>query len=200
MTDTPIPSTAPEVPITAGINTSRFPVWRMVCGLVFAVLLIILLASGFGRDPSAIVSPLINHPAPGFTLRTLDGTSLSLARYRGHPVVLNFWASWCTACKIEHPYLVAAWQYYQPKGVAFVGVVYEDSAANAGAFMKQYGGGWPDVLDPGGTTAINYGVYGVPETFFIDRRGIIRYKSTGPVTPSLLVHDINSLLMEDAPK
>lgn len=62
------------------------------------------------------------------------------------------------------------------------------------------GGGWPDVLDPGQQTAINYGVHGVPETFFIDRRGIIRYKSTGPVTPSLLVHDINSLLAQGAPK
>jgi len=78
--------------------------------------------------------------------------------------------------------------------VAFIGVVYEDSAANARAFMHKYGGGWPDVLDPGQGTAINYGVYGVPETFFIDRRGIIRYKVTGGVTPQILAGEINRLL------
>lgn len=166
---------------------------RAIFALVIAVPLIALLASGFGRDPGAIASPLINKPAPNFTLRTLDGRSLALHDIRGKPVVLNFWASWCTACKLEHPYLVQAWETYSP-AVAFVGVVYEDSAANARAFMHTYGGGWPDVLDPGQQTAINYGVYGVPETFFIDRKGIIRYKQIGPVTPQLLQEEISRLL------
>ncbi len=89
---------------------------------------------------------------------------------------------------------MAAWQHYHSDGVAFVGVVYQDSASNARAFMKQYGGGWPDVLDPDQQTAIDYGVSGVPETVFIDRRGTIRSKSTGPVSPSLLAQDIGALL------
>lgn len=199
MADASLPSTVPEAAIPTATNDSRFPIGRIVWVLLFVVPLIVLLASGFGRDPNAIVSPLINRHAPGFTLRTLDGKQLSLSSYRGHPVVLNFWASWCTSCKLEHPYLVQAWETYSPD-VSFVGVVYEDSATNARSFMRQYGGGWSDVLDPGGTTAINYGVSGVPETFFIDRGGIVRFKSTGPVTPALLVHDINSLLMEDTPK
>lgn len=199
MADTSLPSTVPETSIASDTKAARFPIWRMVWGLLFVVPLIVLLASGFGRDPNAIVSPLINHPAPGFTLRTLDGKKLSLSSYRGHPMVLNFWASWCTSCKWEHPFLVQAWETYSPD-VSFVGVVYEDTAANARSFMRQYGGGWPDVLDPDGATAINYGVSGVPETFFIDRRGIVRFKSTGPVTPSLLVRDINSLLAENTPK
>jgi len=165
----------------------------MALALVGVFALVALLASGFGRDPSAIASPLINKPAPAFTLRTLDGRSLSLYDFRGKPVILNFWASWCTACKIEHPYLVQAWETYS-SAVVFVGVVYEDSAANARAFMRQYGGGWPDGLDPGQRTAINYGVYGVPETFFIDRKGVIRYKVTGGVTPEILTGEIDRLL------
>jgi len=173
---------------------SGIPVKRLLWAVLIAAPLVLLLASGFGRDPNAIASPLINHPAPRFTLRTLDDKQLSLASFSGRPVVLNFWASWCTSCKVEHPYLVAAWQEYGPQGVGFIGVVYEDTAGNARAFMKQYGGGWPDVLDPGQQTAINYGVSGVPETFFVDRQGIMRYKSTGTVTPSLLVRDINSNL------
>ncbi len=165
----------------------------MTLGLVCAFALVALLAYGFARDPSAIASPLINKPAPDFALRTLDGRTLSLHDFRGKPVILNFWASWCTACKLEHPYLVQAWETYSPD-VTLVGVVYQDSAANGRAFMRQYGGGWPDVLDPGQRTAINYGVYGVPETFFIDRGGIIRYKVTGGVTPEILTGEIDRLL------
>lgn len=166
---------------------------RAIWALVIAIPLVALLAFGFGRDPSAIASPLLNKRAPGFTLHTLDGQSLSLRHFRGKPVVVNFWASWCTACKLEHPYLVQAWHTYTP-AVAFVGVVYEDSAKNARAFMRRYGGGWPDVLDPAQRTSINYGVYGVPETFFIDRQGIIRAKVTGGVTPQILDGEIEMLL------
>lgn len=108
--------------------------------------------------------------------------------------MINFWVSWCTACRIEHPYLVQAWETYAP-AVTFIGVVYEDSAANARAFMHQYGGGWQGVLDSKQRTAINYGVYGVPETYFLDRRGIIRYKVTGGVTPQILDGEIERLLI-----
>jgi cytochrome c biogenesis protein CcmG/thiol:disulfide interchange protein DsbE len=170
------------------------PIKRVVWAVFIAVPLVLLLAFGFGRDPSVIASPLINHPAPGFTSRTLDGKELSLGSFQGRPVVVNFWASWCLGCKIEHPYLVQAWQDYAPLGVAFVGVVYQDTAGNARTFMKERGGSWPSVLDSEEKTAVDFGVYGVPDTFFIDRKGIIRYKSIGPVSASLLRHDIGSLL------
>lgn len=166
---------------------------RAIWALVIAVPLVVLLAYGFGRNPGAIASPLINKRAPAFTLRTIDGGSLSLRQLRGKPVVLNFWASWCPACKVEHPYLVQAWERYG-LDVSFIGVVYQDSAANARGFMRQYGGAWPSVLDPGQRTSINFGVYGVPETFFIDRRGIIRAKVTGGVTPAILNRQIGRLL------
>jgi len=127
-------------------------------------------------------------------LRTLNNASFSLDSLRQQPVVLNFWAPWCLGCKIEHPYLVRAWHAYRREGVAFVGIVYQDTASNARAFLREHGGGWLTLQDPDQRMAIDYGVYGVPETFFIDRHGVIRDKSTGPVTPELLSRDIQQLL------
>lgn len=196
MTEQAVPSSNVEMHPHGRSATTKIPMKRVIWAFVIGIPIVFLLATGFGRDPNAIVSPLINKSAPHFTLRTLGGSQLSLSSSRGHPIVLNFWASWCLSCRVEHPYLVAAWHHYAPRGVDFIGVVYEDAADNARAFMKQYGGGWTDVMDPVQQTAINYGVYGPPETFFIDRGGVIRFKSTGPVTPSLLTRDINALLTE----
>ena len=171
---------------------------RGLWALVIAVPLVLLLASGFGRDPNAVASPLLNKPAPTFTLRSLDDRPVSLASLRGRPVVLNFWASWCVACKYEHDALLNAWQAYRSSGVAFVGVDYEDRLTDARAFLREQGGGWVNLQDPSQRTAIDYGVYGVPETFFIDARGVVRYKSTGPVTPELLAREIPRLLRSRA--
>jgi cytochrome c biogenesis protein CcmG, thiol:disulfide interchange protein DsbE len=167
---------------------------RSLWALAISGPLLVVLAFGFGRDPNAINSPLLGKAAPTFILQTLDQHPLSLAALRGKPVVLNFWASWCTGCLSEHPYLLDAWRAYHAKGLAIVGVVYDDKQSDARSFIQQYGGGWPDVLDPGQRTAINYGVYGVPETYFIDRGGVIRAKSTGMVTPELLHQWIGRLL------
>lgn len=167
---------------------------RSVWALVVAVPLVLLLVSGFGRDPSAIRSPLVDRAAPGFTLRTLNGRQISLTSLRGRPVVVNFWASWCLSCKDEHRYLREAVQAYAPRGVTFLGIIYQDSASGAQAFLRQRGGGWPALQDPGSHTAIDYGVTGVPETYFIDSHGIVRAMSRGPVTPDLLVRDISPLL------
>jgi len=144
----------------------------LVAGIISVVVLALLavLAVGLQSDPQASVSPLLNHPAPVVTLNTLDGTRFSLARLRGRPIVLNFWASWCVGCKLEHPYLLHAWHIYQPDGVAMVGIVFSDSVGNARSFLREYGGGWPNLQDPNGSVAVKYGVSAVPETFFIDRR------------------------------
>lgn len=160
---------------------------RVFLAPIIAIPLVALLWSGFGRDPSAISSPLISKPAPVFALTTLDGKHVSLASLRGHPVVLNFWASWCFDCTLEDPYLIAAWQRYRGAGVRFVGVSFEDNSADAARFMRKYGIGWTDLQDPGTRTAINYGVSGVPETFVIDAHGRIVLKSTGPVVPGSAV-------------
>lgn len=188
MADAPVPSPPREN------TTARFSVKRVLFALVIGIPLIFLLASGFGRDPSAVASPLISHPAPNFVLRSLTNQTLSLAPYLGRPVVLNFSASWCVGCKLEHPYLVDAWRRYSPRGVVFIGVLFNDTPGNGRAFMRKYGGGWPVLRDPGDLTAIDYGVYGLPETYFIDKGGIVRFKSTGMVTPALLEQNITHLL------
>src|SRR5579859_6746110 len=107
---------------------------RALWSLVVAVPLVALLAFGFQRNPDAVASPLIDKPAPSFQLHTIDGRTLSLASLRGRPVVLNFWASWCTACIDEHPLLLSAWRIYRQRGVEFVGVVYNDTAGDARGF------------------------------------------------------------------
>ncbi|GAC1319229.1 MAG: TlpA disulfide reductase family protein [Chloroflexota bacterium] len=157
---------------------------RALWGVVFALPLISLLWFGLNRNPNAAATPLVHKPAPNFTLRSLDGRQVSLARLRGTPVVLNFWASWCADCKVEHPYIVQLERYFARRGVKFFGVSYQDGEGSARSFLRTYGVAWPDLRDPGQRTAIDYGVTGVPETFVIDRHGILQFHSPGPVTPN----------------
>lgn len=167
---------------------------RSIWALVIAVPLVILLATGFSRDPSSHASTLLNRPAPSFALHSIDGKPISLASLRGHPVVLNFYASWCPGCKQEHPYLLDAWNAFSPRGVRFVGVEFEDTASDLRSYMRRYGGGWPTLEDPNQQTAISFGVSAPPETFFIDRQGVVRYKATGAVSAGVLAQQIDRLL------
>jgi cytochrome c biogenesis protein CcmG/thiol:disulfide interchange protein DsbE len=168
--------------------------WAAIIGLA-AALFVVLLATGFKEDPNAISSPLVHKPASTFALHAIGGKrTISLAQLRGKPVVLNFSASWCVDCRIDQEYLTVAWQKYAGEGVEFISVLYQDNAASMRTFVHQYGGGWPILLDPGQQTAINYGVYGVPETFFINRRGIVQYKSTGPVPWDVLNAQVRQLI------
>jgi len=171
---------------------------RSLWALVIAVPLVALLALGFSRRPDAPQSPLISKPAATFSLRTLDHRTVALAALRGRPVLLNFWASWCKECPADQALLRDAWRQYGKQGVAFVGVSYQDSAPAARAFLRQYGAGWPTVLDRDQQTAIDYGVYGVPETFLIDRRGVIRWKSTGTPSWEALSQQLDRLLARGA--
>jgi cytochrome c biogenesis protein CcmG, thiol:disulfide interchange protein DsbE len=116
--------------------------------------------------------PKIGGPAPNFSLRRIDGTgTLDLASLRGKPVVLNFWASWCVPCKGEAKLLEQAWNQYRGSGVVFVGVDYHDVASDARTFLTHHGITYPTVQDGSGMTGDRYGLTGVPETYFIDRRG-----------------------------
>jgi cytochrome c biogenesis protein CcmG/thiol:disulfide interchange protein DsbE len=120
--------------------------------------------------------------APAFTLERLDGKGpLSLASLRGKTVVINFWASWCGPCKDETPLLQAAWQRWKGRGVVFVGIDIQDVRGDAREFLARYGVTYPNVHDGKGSTVGRFGATGVPETYFVDKRGFVRYRIAGPV-------------------
>jgi len=166
---------------------------------VAVVPVVLLLSFGFGRDPRAIASPLIGKPAPSFALTTIDGQQLSSASLRGRPYVLNFWASWCIpACVEEHPVLMEAQRRYGDR-VAIIGVLYQDSPEDGLRFLARYGdGGWPHLIDDGGRLAIDYGVTGPPETYFIDAAGIVRIKQFGQLTMATMESDFTALISRNA--
>ena len=169
--------------------------WKVLAaGLAITAPLVAVLAAGFGRDPKLRSNALEGTQAPMFDLRTLDGKPFSLEEARGKPTVVNFWSTWCQPCKIEHPVLMQAARSYTPLGVHFVAVLYQDDAAKARAYLQRSGSHWPTLDDPGGRTAIAYGVAGVPETFFIDAKGTIVRKVSGPVSQEVMVETLEQML------
>lgn len=156
---------------------------RVLLSFGFTVPVVALLAFGLTRDPNAIASPLPGRPAPDFTLPIIENGSgvVSLADQRGSVVVLNFFASWCLECRYEHAALATASARYADQGVRFFSVLYNDTPEKGRAWIEQMGGQpYPALHDEGARTAIDYGLYGVPETFIIDRDGRIVRKKIGP--------------------
>ena len=169
--------------------------WKKALIPLACVPLIILLAYGFWTDPKAIPSPLVQKAAPGFRIAAYDGADLSLERLKGKPLVLNFWASWCfPACYEEAPLLEATWRKYKDQGLMMVGVDIQDKEVNGREFISRFNFTFPNGPDPGSKISIDYGVYGVPETFFIDRQGRIAYKHVGALDPELMEERVRLLL------
>jgi cytochrome c biogenesis protein CcmG/thiol:disulfide interchange protein DsbE len=159
--------------------------------------LLFLLAYGFRTDPREIPSPLVGKPAAPFTLTTFDGEPISLESLRGKVVVLNFWASWCyPACYEEAPVLERAWREYRDRSVMLVGINIQDKEEPARKFLQQFGHTFPNAPDPQGRVSVDYGVYGVPETFFIDRAGRVRAKHVGAVTEPIFRAQVERLVSE----
>jgi cytochrome c biogenesis protein CcmG/thiol:disulfide interchange protein DsbE len=168
--------------------------WRWLLPLA-ALPVLALLAYGFVLDPRNIPSPLVGRPAATFTLTAFDGTPLTLDALRGKVVVVNFWASWCNpACYDEAPVLERAWRTYRDRGVVVVGVDMQDTAEAAQEFIRRFQLTFPNAPDHGGKVAVEYGVYGVPETFFVDRAGTIRAKHVGAVTEDVIRGTLERLL------
>jgi cytochrome c biogenesis protein CcmG/thiol:disulfide interchange protein DsbE len=171
--------------------------WKKALIPLACVPLIVLLAYGFRTDPKAIPSPLVEKAAPGFRIAVYDGDSLSLEGLKGKPVVLNFWASWCyPACYEEAPLLEATWRKYQNQGLMMVGVDIQDKEVDGREFIARFNFTFPNGPDPGSKISIDYGVYGVPETFFIDRQGRIAYKQVGALSPDVIEEQARAILEE----
>ena len=182
--------------------------WRRAAiATAAAVPLVALFAYGMTRDPREIPSPLPGRPAPDFALEVIrsgdvpaagalrPGDTLRLSALRGQVVVVNFWASWCLACRDEHDALSSVAAAYAGRGVTFVGVLYNDRAAAGVDWIARMGGqSYASVQDPRSRTAIDFGLYGVPETFVVGPDGRVAYKHIGPVTSRVLVEQIERLL------
>lgn len=145
-------------------------------------LLGVLLAVGLKLDPRKIPSPLVDKPLPAFSLPTLDNPSRSLGNedFKGKVVLINVWASWCAACRQEHPLLMEA---ARAKQVPLIGLNYKDKREDALRVLQTEGNPYDvSLVDADGRVGIDWGVYGVPETFVIDKTGVIRYKYIGPIS------------------
>ena len=153
-----------------------------------------LLAYGFTAEPRYIPSPLVAKPAPPFTLTLFDGSVLRLEQRRGKVVFLNFWASWCMPCREEAHNLEAAWNKYRAQNVLFLGVNIQDKEPDARAFLEKFGITYPNGFDHGSRIAIDYGVYGIPETFFIDGQGRITYKHIGALGPRVIADKLDEAI------
>ncbi len=161
--------------------------------LIFMVL-VSFLGVGLSLKPREIPSPLINKPAPDFSLPTLDAPELKMSTQdlRGKVWILNVWASWCVACRIEHPLLV---EFAKTGAAPVYGLNYKDKREDAIRWLGKFGNPYSRSLsDTEGLVGIDFGVYGVPETFVIDKTGVIRMKHIGPLTPEVLRDDIVPLL------
>ncbi len=169
---------------------------RLVVALGAFGLLVLLLAIGLSLNPREVPSPLIGKPAPAFSLPRLDqpGEKLSPEALRGKVWVLNVWASWCAPCREEIPVLMAL---AQTKTVPIYGLNYKDRPEAARGLLAQLGDPYvASAVDADGRAGIDYGVYGVPETYVIDQAGVIRLKHIGPVTRETVEKRIAPLVKE----
>ena len=190
-----------QTPVWNDDETERYGLrWLRLTAIVVVIIAIgtgAVFGARLNRNVNIVNTPLIGKPAPVESVPYLekDGT-LSLKEFRGRVVVVNFWASWCVACREEHPSLMAAASAYRKAGVTFVGVVYQDRKATAVSFLDELGRGtgYRYVTDPQSKLAIDFGVFGVPETFFIDRDGTIAAKITGASTLPLLSEVLDDML------
>ena len=167
---------------------------RFLIPVAVLAVLVALFAVGLTRDPREVPSPLIGKPAPAFALPGLGGepAQATPADWRGRTVLVNYFASWCAGCRVEHPLLM---QLAQEQGVEIVGIAYKDADADTRQWLQRHGNPYRSVIaDTAGSAGLDWGVYGVPETFVVGPDGRILYKQIGPMTPEAWNAKIRPLL------
>ena len=167
---------------TEETQRSLSPAW-MAAGVI-ALLVLGLLAYALFAQP--IEPPVVGGPVPAFELEAIDDTPMSLDGPGDQVTVVNFFASWCAPCRQEAVALEQTWRDYQERGVQFYAIAYKDAASKARAFQESFEVSYPYAVDPGNRTSRTYGVTGVPETFVIDREGLLVHHFVGPITQSEL--------------
>jgi cytochrome c biogenesis protein CcmG/thiol:disulfide interchange protein DsbE len=178
------------------VSQKKLPMMRFALPLGVFLALAILLAIGLQLNPREVPSPLINKPAPHFELPQLHAREMTFSQkdMLGKVWMLNVWASWCVSCREEHPVLV---DLAKSGAVPIVGLNYKDKHEDAIAWLTRYGDPYQlSAYDINGRVGIDYGVYGVPETYVIDRRGVIRYKRIGVLTPAIVKDKVLPLVAE----
>jgi len=169
---------------------------RYLIPLAIFGLLVAFFAVGLTRDPRQVPSPLVDKPAPAFKLAQLHEPQsvFTPEDMKGKVWLLNVWASWCVSCRIEHPLLV---ELAKQRVVPIVGLNYKDKREDGTQWLKKFGDPYAlSAYDIDGRVGIDYGVYGAPETFVIDKQGVIRYKQIGPITPEALEKKILPLIRQ----
>ena len=175
-------------------------VWVAIAAAVVFIALGLVFAGRFGADPALSSSPLIGKPAPVSPITLQDGSGdVSMADREGEIVVINFWASWCLGCRQEHAALVQGASDYDEFGVTFVAVNYQDDPGRAEEFLDELGRSTETIyaVDNGSATAFEWGVLGLPETFFVNRDGIVVAKVSGPVSYGLLSQTLDRIIVGD---
>jgi len=163
------------------------PLRRLIITLLIIAPILALLAWGFTRDAKYIKSPLLAKPATPFNITLYDGKRVTLEDFRGKAVFLNFWASWCDPCRAEAKDLEAAWRKVKDKNMVFLGVALQDIDENAKAFLQEFKITYPNGRDESGKIGVDYGTWGIPESFFIDPQGRITYKHVGGIRAALVL-------------
>lgn len=169
---------------------------KFLIPLVVFLGLVVFLAIGLTRDPREVPSPLVGKPAPAFQVPELldSNKTISNEDFKGQVWMFNVWASWCVACREEHPLLM---QLARTTDIQLIGLDYKDKREDGERFLQTRGDPYRRIaFDADGRVGINYGVYGVPETFIIDKKGVIRHKHIGPITPEALQNKILPLIQQ----
>jgi cytochrome c biogenesis protein CcmG/thiol:disulfide interchange protein DsbE len=170
------------------------PRWLRLSIVVAIAALVVVLVLAFRRAPTDIRTGTVGKPAAAFTLERLDGTDkMVIDAPAGRVTVINFFASWCIPCKEENPALVRVYERYRSSDVVFIGVLYQDSRDNGLKYVRDNGVTWLTGSDDEGRVAFSYGVFGIPETYFIGADGIIAGRHIGPIDETTLVNGIESL-------